>query len=93
MGLTFVIAPTVGTVLYSAWPPLPIIVGAITMAIVTAFVLLHPRFRRIPSGPTPTAPGGVVPDVAPTVQDAGTQAGPQAASTSEDSAGHERGTP
>lgn len=62
MGLTFVIAPTVGTVLYSTWPPLPIIVGAVTMAVVTTFVLLHPRFRRIPPGPTPQSPAGLVPD-------------------------------
>lgn len=49
MGLTFVIAPTAGTVLYGAWHPLPIIIGAAIMAIVTLFVLLHPRFRRIPT--------------------------------------------
>lgn len=51
MGLTFVIAPTAGTVLYGAWTPLPIIVGAAIMAIVTLFVLLHPRFRRMPAPP------------------------------------------
>jgi MFS transporter, DHA1 family, tetracycline resistance protein len=44
-GLTFVIAPTVGTALYGLWGPLPVIVGAAVMAVVVAFVLLHPRFR------------------------------------------------
>ncbi|MFT4296158.1 MAG: MFS transporter [Micropruina sp.] len=45
-GLTFVIAPTLGTALYGAWPPLPIVLGTIIMAIVVAFVLLHPRLRE-----------------------------------------------
>ncbi len=45
-GLTFVIAPTVSTVLYHVWPQLPIIVGAVLMAMLTAFVLTHPRFRK-----------------------------------------------
>ncbi|RCS62077.1 MULTISPECIES: MFS transporter [Microbacterium] len=49
-GLTFVIAPTAGTALYSAWTPLPVIVAAIIMATVTTFVLTHPRFTR-PSRP------------------------------------------
>lgn len=49
-GLTFVIAPTAGTALYSAWAPLPVIVAAIIMAAVTTFVLTHPRFTR-PSRP------------------------------------------
>ena len=44
-GLTFVIAPTLGTALYGVWPPLPIMLGAMVMAAVAAFVLLHPRFR------------------------------------------------
>ncbi|MDG4765273.1 MFS transporter [Solwaraspora sp. WMMD406] len=48
MGLTFVVAPTAGTALYSAWPPLPIIVGAAIMAILTTFVLTYPRFRQLP---------------------------------------------
>ncbi len=51
MGLTFVIAPTAGTVLYGVWAPLPVIVGAAVMAVVTGFVLSHPRFRRIPPAP------------------------------------------
>ncbi|OLM17832.1 MULTISPECIES: MFS transporter [unclassified Pseudonocardia] len=50
-GLTFVIAPTAGTGLYGIWPPLPVLVGAAVMAAVTAFVLLHPRFRRVPAVP------------------------------------------
>jgi MFS family permease len=44
-GLTFVIAPTASTALYGLWPPLPIIIGAMLMAVVALFVLLHPRFR------------------------------------------------
>lgn len=49
-GLTFVIAPTLGTALYGVWAPLPIILGAAIMALVTLFVWLHPRFRRLPVG-------------------------------------------
>ncbi len=48
-GLTFVIAPTLGTALYSLWPLLPVILGTVVMAIVAAFVLLHPRFRGTPA--------------------------------------------
>ena len=66
MGLTFVVAPTAGTVLYGAWTPLPIIIGAAIMAIVTLFVLLHPRFRRIPMPPEGDATNSDVP-----TQDAG----------------------
>ncbi|WP_314451023.1 MFS transporter [uncultured Microbacterium sp.] len=50
-GLTFVIAPTAATVLYGVWGPLPVIVGAAIMAIVAAFVMIHPRFRRVKSSP------------------------------------------
>ena len=46
-GLTFVIAPTAGTALYGLWAPLPVIAGAAIMAVVVAFVLLHPRFRPL----------------------------------------------
>lgn len=45
-GLTFVIAPTLSTALYGIWAPLPVIIGGAIMAIVTVFVLIHPRFRR-----------------------------------------------
>ncbi len=45
-GLTFVIAPTASTALYGLWAPLPIIVGAVVMAVVVVFVFAHPRFRR-----------------------------------------------
>lgn len=44
-GLTFVVAPTAGTALYSLWPPLPVITGAVIMAAVLVFVLVHPRLR------------------------------------------------
>lgn len=46
-GLTFIIAPTASTVLYSFWEPLPIIVGCIIMALVALFVFIHPRFREL----------------------------------------------
>lgn len=46
-GLTFVVAPTAGTALYGIWPALPVVVGAAIMAVVSLFVLLHPRFRRV----------------------------------------------
>ncbi len=45
-GLTFIVAPTASTLLYGAWAPLPIIVGASIMALVALFVLVHPKFRR-----------------------------------------------
>lgn len=45
MGLTFVVAPTASTALYGAWPVLPVIVAAVIMGLVAAFLLLHPRFR------------------------------------------------
>lgn len=45
-GLTFVVAPTLGTTLYGVWPALPIIIGAAIMVLVTVFVWVHPRFRR-----------------------------------------------
>ncbi|WP_053386231.1 MFS transporter [Leucobacter japonicus] len=55
-GLTFVIAPTLGTALYGVWAPLPVILGAGVMAVVAVFVLLHPRFRATPAaGPAPAA--------------------------------------
>lgn len=46
-GLTFVVAPTAGTILYALWAPLPIITGAAIMALVAAFVFIHPRLRRV----------------------------------------------
>lgn len=45
-GLTFVIAPTLGTALYGVSPTLPVVAGTVVMALVTGFVLLHPRFGR-----------------------------------------------
>ncbi len=44
-GLTFVVAPALSTALYGVWAPLPIIIGTVIMLAVTAFVLVHPRFR------------------------------------------------
>nr|QLJ97023.1 MFS transporter [Micromonospora carbonacea] len=48
-GLTFVIAPTAGTALYGISAPLPIIASTAMMAVVAAFVFIHPRFRRTPA--------------------------------------------
>ena len=45
-GLTFVVAPTAGTALYGVAAPLPVIAGAVMMALVVTFVFTHPRFRR-----------------------------------------------
>lgn len=45
-GLTFVIAPSLATALYGLSGQLPVIIGASLMALVAAFVFLHPRFRR-----------------------------------------------
>lgn len=56
-GLTFVVAPTAGTALYGLWPPLPIIAGTAIMGIVAVFVLVHPRFRRLPAEPAGADPG------------------------------------
>lgn len=50
-GLTFVITPTLATALYGVWHQLPIILGAVVMAIVVAFVLVHPRFRKVAQEP------------------------------------------
>ncbi|MFT4109222.1 MFS transporter [Propionicimonas sp.] len=47
-GLTFVVAPTLGTALYGVEPALPIVLGAVVMAVVVGFVLVHPRFRAVP---------------------------------------------
>ncbi|GAB3617423.1 MFS transporter [Okibacterium endophyticum] len=47
-GLTFVIAPTLSTVLYSIDPLLPIAIGGGIMFAVFLFVLLHPRLRARP---------------------------------------------
>lgn len=56
VGLTFVIAPTASTALYGFGAAIPIVVGTAVMAVVTIFVLVHPRFRRLPvpaPGPPP----------------------------------------
>lgn len=56
VGLTFVIAPTASTALYGLGAAIPIVVGTAVMAVVTIFVLVHPRFRRLPvpaPGPPP----------------------------------------
>jgi DHA1 family tetracycline resistance protein-like MFS transporter len=46
-GLTFVVAPTLSTALYGLRPQLPIVVGALVVAVVAGFVFLHPRFRTV----------------------------------------------
>lgn len=45
-GLTFVVAPTLGTVLYGVSPLLPVCASAVMMGAVAVFVMWHPRFRR-----------------------------------------------
>lgn len=50
-GLTFVIAPAAGTALYGVASVLPLIAGAVMMALILLFVWLHPRFRRVPDVP------------------------------------------
>ncbi|QYM76127.1 MFS transporter [Leucobacter luti] len=44
-GLTFVIAPTASTLLYSFSAPLPVITGALILSAVCIFVFWHPMFR------------------------------------------------
>lgn len=44
-GLTFVIAPTLGTALYTVWAPLPVIAGGIVLATVSVHALTHPGLR------------------------------------------------
>lgn len=46
-GLTFVVSPTASTALYGLSPTLPIAVAAVVMAVVSVFVLAHPRFRQL----------------------------------------------
>ncbi len=46
-GLTFVVAPTLATSLYSVRPLLPVLLGAAMMALVVVFVMLHPRLRAV----------------------------------------------
>ncbi|MBN8883460.1 MAG: MFS transporter [Salana multivorans] len=46
-GLTFVVAPVLGTALYGVWGQLPILIGGVVMAVVVLFVLAHPRFRAL----------------------------------------------
>jgi len=46
-----VVAPMLGTALYSLQPVLPIAIGAVIMAFVTLFVWAHPRFRAATPAP------------------------------------------
>jgi hypothetical protein len=48
-GLTFVLAPSASTFAYGVSPTLPLVVSAAIMAAVMVFVLLHPRFGRVPA--------------------------------------------
>ncbi|MFZ4841991.1 MFS transporter [Mycetocola saprophilus] len=43
--LTFVLTPTLATLFYTWWPPLPLIVSAVVCSAVLVFVFAHPRFR------------------------------------------------
>jgi MFS transporter, DHA1 family, tetracycline resistance protein len=44
-GLTFVVAPTLSTVLYGVWPQLPVLVGVGLLALVVLFTALNPVIR------------------------------------------------
>ena len=55
-GLTYVVAPTLGTFLYGVAPALPIVIGAAMLVGVLVFVCAHSGFRR-PTGQGP--PRGV----------------------------------
>lgn len=46
-GLTFVVAPTLSTALYGVSPTLPVVIGAVVIAAVAIFVVIHPRFRGL----------------------------------------------
>ena len=45
-GLTYVLAPTLSTLFYGWWRPLPVSVSIVTLGIVAVFVLAHPAFRN-----------------------------------------------
>ncbi len=45
-GLTFVVSPTLSTVLYGLWAPLPLIIAAVIMGLVALFTFAHPKFQR-----------------------------------------------
>lgn len=47
-GLTFVLAPTLSTLLYGVWPLLPVLVAGTIMVLVAVFVFTHRRFRLLP---------------------------------------------
>lgn len=44
--ISLIVGPLVATALYGVWPPLPFLVGAAELALVTLFVLVHPAVRR-----------------------------------------------
>ena len=55
IGLTFVVAPMLGTALYSLHRVLPIVIGAVVMAFVTLFVWVYPRFRTAARASAPAS--------------------------------------
>ncbi len=52
-GSTFVIGPLLGTALYGAWDPLPMLLSAGCCTVATLFVWLHPATRRTPAARRP----------------------------------------
>lgn len=54
-GLTYVLAPTLSTVFYGWWQPLPIVVSVAVLGIVAVFVLVHPAFHKFQSSVEATA--------------------------------------
>lgn len=45
-GLTYVLAPTLSTLLYQWWQPLPILISVVALLLVLGFVYAHPAFRN-----------------------------------------------
>ena len=58
-GLTYVLAPTLSTLFYGWWRPLPVIVSIVALGIVAVFVLVHPAFRDFRSNAETAARGSV----------------------------------
>ena len=50
--ISLIVGPLAATALYGVLPALPFLVGAVELALVTLFVLLHPAVRRtaVPAG-------------------------------------------
>ncbi|WP_341728956.1 MFS transporter [Brooklawnia sp.] len=58
-GLTFVLAPTIGTVTYGIGHVLPVVIGAVVMGLVVCFVWMHPAVRQRPEAESLPLPDAV----------------------------------